>query len=197
MSLPAADDFSRYQIIIDKRPFGDEPAEVVDPSPIQISDEQSFAKNLRLTMLFEGPGGDLRAGFIDSVLKKNYILKPGQSENGLELVEADLEAAEATLRKGREVALFKMKEDTSTPAPKKKPAPRVSSYAARRQALLKKIEDRKKAEKPKPPQLTGVELRKHLEDVQMDAIRTGKPPLPMPLTPEMDDQLVSEGVLEP
>lgn len=29
----------------------------------------------------------------------------------------------------------------------------------------------------------------------MDAIRTGKPPLPIPLTRQMDDQLVKEGVL--
>jgi len=40
-------------------------------------------------------------------------------------------------------------------------------------------------------------LRAHLERVQMDAIRNGLPPLPLPLTPEMDAQLVKEGVLPP
>jgi len=31
----------------------------------------------------------------------------------------------------------------------------------------------------------------------MEVIRQGLPPLPIPLTPEMDAQLVSEGVLPP
>jgi hypothetical protein len=43
-------------------------------------------------------------------------------------------------------------------------------------------------------------LQNHLEQYQMDLIRAGGekgPPLPMELTPEMDDQLVKEGVLPP
>jgi len=31
----------------------------------------------------------------------------------------------------------------------------------------------------------------------MEVIRSGMPALPIPLTPEMDDQLVSEGILPP
>lgn len=44
------------------------------------------------------------------------------------------------------------------------------------------------------------ELEKHLQDYQMDLIRsagTKGPPLPIPLTPEMDQKLVDEGVLPP
>ena len=51
-----------------------------------------------------------------------------------------------------------------------------------------------------PNMLKGEELTKHLEKYQMDLIRAGGekgPPLPMELTPEMDAQLVSEGVLPP
>ena len=44
---------------------------------------------------------------------------------------------------------------------------------------------------------TGEELEKHLNEYQMDVIRQGLPPLPIPLTPEMDQQLVNEGVLPP
>jgi hypothetical protein len=50
------------------------------------------------------------------------------------------------------------------------------------------------------PTLTGEALQNHLEQYQMDLIRAGGekgPPLPMELTPEMDDQLVKEGVLPP
>jgi hypothetical protein len=59
--------FKRYQIIIDKHPFGEEPAEAV---VVQIPFNQSFARHLRLTMIFEGPDGDVRAGFIDSEKKE-------------------------------------------------------------------------------------------------------------------------------
>lgn len=41
------------------------------------------------------------------------------------------------------------------------------------------------------------ELQTHLRDQQMDAIRSGKPPRPIPLTHEMESQLVEEGVLPP
>jgi hypothetical protein len=48
--------------------------------------------------------------------------------------------------------------------------------------------------------LSDEERRRKIMDYQMDLIRSrGKkgPPLPIPLTKEMDDQLVAEGVLPP
>ncbi len=196
LSLSADEDgFARYQIIIDKRPFGEEPPET---ETVQISLNESFAKNLRLSMLYEGPGGDLRAGIIDASRNKSYILKVGEIEDSIELVEADINASEAMLRKGNEVALFKLKtDDKPTLLSKKQQSTRQNSYAERRRALLNKVAAQKKKEAPKVPKFTGEALRKHLEEVQMDAIRKGLPPLPMELTPEMDAQLVSEGVLDP
>ena len=41
------------------------------------------------------------------------------------------------------------------------------------------------------------ETVRKLRDYQMDLIRSGKAPLPIPLTEEMDAQLVKEGVLPP
>jgi len=191
----AEENFEPYQAIINKRPFGEEPPG--EPEPRQIPLNQSFAKNLRLTMLFEGPNGDVRAGVVDNKLKKNYILKFGESEDNLELVEADIDKSEAMIKKGSEVALFKLAEGAPEPLTKKQQATRRNTYAERRKALLNRVNEQKKKEQPAQPQLTGEALRIHLENVQMDAIRTGKPPLPMPLTPEMDAQLVSEGVLPP
>jgi hypothetical protein len=46
--------------------------------------------------------------------------------------------------------------------------------------------------------LSSVELQRKLQEYQMNLIRSGGqlgPPLPMQLTPEMDAQLVNEGVL--
>jgi hypothetical protein len=185
--------FDRYELIIEKKPFGDDPPEA---EAVQISLNESFAKNMRLSMLFEGPNGDIRAGIIDDRSKKNYILRIGEIEDSIELVEANLQASEALVRKGNEIALFKLKEAKPELLSKTEQKARQSSYTERRQALLKKKEQAK-PKQPAEPRLTGEALRKHLEEVQMDAIRTGKPPLPMPLTPEMDAQLVSEGVLDP
>lgn len=193
--LAAEEGFKRYQIIIDKHPFGEEPPEA---ETVQIPLNQSFARHLRLSMLFEGPDGDLRAGIIDSQdpkKQKSYVLRIGEAVENLELIEADLGTEEAMLRKGNEVALFKLKSGTPEPLSKKQQAARRMSYSERlkaKQALAKK-----ESEPKEPPRLTGEALRKHLENVQMDAIRNGLPPLPLPLTTEMDNQLVSEGVLDP
>jgi len=190
LSCMAVDEgFKRYQIIIDKHPFGEEPAEA---DVVQIPASQSFARNMRLSMLYEGPGGDLRAGIIDESKKKNYILRIGEIEDGLELVEANLDASEAMLRKGQEVALFKLKAGQPEQLTKKQQATKKSSYAARRasrQATPKK---------PRQPIYTGEALKKAYEEAQMNILREGvSPPLPLPLTPEMDAQLVAEGVLDP
>ena len=193
-ALAAEEGFARYQIIIDKHPFGEEPPEL---ETVQISLDKSFARHLRLSMLFEGPGGDVRAGIIDTKEKKNYILSIGEIEGGLELIEADLSASEAMLRRGSEVALFKLESDTPEPLSKSQQAARRSSYAGRRSARLAAANKKTEPKKPEAPRLTGEALRAHLENVQMNAIRDGLPPLPLPLTPEMDAQLVSEGVLDP
>ena len=195
LSLAGAEGFERYQLILDKQPFGQEPPEA---DVVQVPASQSFARNLRLSMLFQGMDGTTRAGVVDNSTKKNYILRIGEPQDGLEVVEADIKSSEAMLRKGNEVALFKLEASAGEPISKSEQSSRQSSYAERRQALLKKIEtQRKEAEPPPEPTMTGEALKKHLEHVQMDAIRNGLPPLPLPLTPEMDAQLVKEGVLPP
>ena len=187
--------FERYQLILDKEPFGSEPPE---NEVVQVPASQSFARNLRLSMLFEGPDGTTRAGIVDNSTKKSYILRIGEPQDGFEMVEADIRTSEAMLKKGNEVALFKLEAGAGEPISKSEQSSRQSSYAERRRALLQKIEERRKETQPPPvPELTGEALKKHLEEVQMDAIRNGLPPLPLPLTPEMDAQLVSEGVLPP
>ncbi len=50
---------------------------------------------------------------------------------------------------------------------------------------------------PQELQRQQAEVQRQLQDYQMEVIREGLPPLPVELTPEMDDQLVFEGVLPP
>lgn len=192
LSLAADEGFARYQLILDKQPFGQEPPEA---ETVQISLNQSFARNLRLSMLFEGPDGDIRAGIIDAQNKKSYILRLDEDQDGLMLIEGDLSSSEAMVKKGNEVALFKLESGEIEPLSKGQQAERRSSYAERRQSRMN-TPPQEPAE-PAQPRLTGEALKLHLENVQMDAIRNGLPPLPLPLTPEMDAQLVAEGVLPP
>ena len=52
------------------------------------------------------------------------------------------------------------------------------------------------AQPPPEPKMTGPELEKHLQNYQLEVIRQGLPPLPIPLTPEMDAQLVAESIAQ-
>ena len=73
------------------------------------------------------------------------------------------------------------------------------SYAERLKRRREQLEERRRRE-AETPKLTGKELEEQLKSYQMDLIRAGGekgPPLPIPLTKEMDDKLVAEGVLPP
>ena len=63
------------QHIIDRKPFGEEPPEA---ETIQIPISESFAKDLRLSVMYEGSEGDVRVGVINNALKKTYTLKFGE-----------------------------------------------------------------------------------------------------------------------
>ena len=136
IDFAAEEGFERYQIIIDKHPFGEEPPSI---ETLPVPSNQSFARHLRLSMLFEGSDNDLRAGFVDSSQKENYILRIGEVEDGLELVSINLLSAEAMLREGSEVVLFKLESAQSSSSVESSTSSRHSSYAERRRALLKKI----------------------------------------------------------
>lgn len=195
--------FERYQIILDRKPFGDLPLPVStnpnEPPPV------SFAQGLRLSMIIEDDStGDMRVGFVDGQNQnKSYTLGVGESQDGIELVSASWENEEAILRKGGEMALIKLQSGTVESINPADQASRIQqaqttrpSYAERRRLRQQQmqIEQEQLTAKPK---YTGDELAKHLYEYQMEVIRQGLPPLPIPLTPEQDSQLVTEGVLPP
>jgi hypothetical protein len=198
--LPAlgdAPDFSRYQVILDRKPFGvAPPAEVVQPV---FTPENSFAKKIRMCALLEDEKG-IRIGLIDQSNNKNFFLSVGQTEEGIELVSANYKDEEAVIRKGAEMAVIKLQSGEIQPlspaeqqARLNAPQGRRPSYAERRMMR----QQQRQAEPPPQPKYTGPELEKHLQDYQLEVIRQGLPPLPIPLTPDMDSQLVNEGVLPP
>jgi len=108
---------------------------------------------------------------------KSTIAKPAVAKPGIRRIPA------STNRAG---AAVKSAGGTTRP-------PQTPSYAERRRRRLEEMRQRA----AKAQKITPEQVEKHLQDYQMDLIRKGLPPLPIPLTPDMDDQLVAEGVLPP
>lgn len=228
----AATDFSRYQIILDKKPFGDiASAGVPAGSSAADSAAMALARNLRIASILQVGQGEVRVGLVDQQSRASFILGIGEtSEQGFTLVSVNLEDSTAVLRVGTETIPVKLEPAAVTATTKGPPgrhsvgvaaqpnAPtRILSYTERRrQRDLERAQEAAKiraameqvappsptmptiqTNTPTAPRLSGAELEKHLQEYQMEVIRKGLPPLPIPLTPEMDTKLVQEGVLPP
>jgi hypothetical protein len=212
ISSPAATDtgFDRYRVILDRKPFGQGPPPEQPAPPPPLNPNDSFAKLIRLTALLETSDGRIKAGFIDMKNNQNYYLEVGEiSPAGIELVSANYDKESVILRSGAEMAELKLSStgDFQPIAPEQQAArlaqasPGQMSYVDRRRL---REEQRKLVAQPPPPPpeppkplLTGEALQKHLQEYQMEVIRQGLPALPIPLTEEMDAQLVAEGLLPP
>lgn len=205
-SSEAITDMGKYQVILDRMPFGEEPTpESIAAAAAQAQPpRESFTKNLKMCALTRNfLSGKVQVGLTDAVSKKSYFLGVGESEDGIDVVEVDYDREKALLRRGGEEAWMGM-NDVSQPVTAAPPVvastrrgPRPAAAAATPGRPAQKVVREVKNEKPK---LSGEALTKHLQDYQMDLIRAGGdkgPPLPMELTPEMDAQLVAEGVLPP
>jgi len=194
-------DFSRYQVIMDRKPFGVAPPVPVAPPP-PLTAEQSFARTLRLSGMWQRGDGSVRVAIIDANGNRNLYLSVGEMEEGIELVSVDQQSEEAVLRKGTEMAVLKISSGEVQPLTQEQQQQRLTQDQAQRMSYAERRKERERQRQqppPPPPEpvYTGAELEKHLQEYQMEVIRQGLPPLPLPLTPEMDAQLVSEGVLPP
>jgi len=124
--------FDRYQTIIDRKPFGPEPANF-DPeaapgsasanagagdgemTPEQrTAEEQQLAANVRVSILNVSPGGVVKVGFTDSSANpaENYYLSVGGSQNGWTVKSADPATESVTLEKGGVEVTVKLGEGT-------------------------------------------------------------------------------------
>ncbi len=215
-------DFSHYRIILDRRPFGEPPVQPMAPAPSPRPQPvvPPFTKNFRLCALTE-KYGDVRVGFIDISAKppKTFFLWLGESEDGIRVVDVDFDRSAALLEKDGEQLWLDM---GGVPGKSREPTPRAAggpdvadetraaaylSYSdrlKRRREAVKRRQDimkqRSEAFSALDRDLSPQERVEKLRQYQMDLIRAKGdlgPVLPIPLTPEMDDQLVAEGVLPP
>lgn len=198
--------FSDYQIILDRKPFGDPAANAASiPEPIRnVTPQESFAANLKLTGIYELKDGTLKAAITDKKSNKYFsiIVEETDPASGITLLDLDYEKEEVTLQKGSEVVVLAMRGDAQTTVLSnqeqeeraQQAAQRRQSYAERRKQRM--LERQKPVEIPEP-KYTGAELEEHLQNYQMEVIRQGLPPLPVQLTADRDEQLVEEGYLAP
>lgn len=90
MSAQASTPFERYQVILDRAPFG------LPPAPTQTV---TALKNLRLSALMRLPDGP-RAGFVDGQGKNDFILRLNEkSDNDVELLGVDYAKEQVTIRR--------------------------------------------------------------------------------------------------
>ncbi len=214
-AAPSASDegFSRYQVILSRKPFGDAPLPEAEPQPVQPQAE-SFAKTLRMFSITQSDDGELRVGILDQSNQRTYVLQVGETHpEGMKLVSANYDEEEAVLQKNNENVLMKLKdgESGSTISPQELSArsgtPKPTTPGSFSKRRLKRRQDRlakaRNAAESAPrnvrtiPKYEGEDLRAHLQQYNMEVIRQGLPPLPLELTPAQDDQLVVEGVLPP
>lgn len=206
-SVDALNDFSRYQVILDSQPFG-EPLSAEDlarqnavaPQP----ELPPFTKELKLCFIGEGPMGQ-RIGFFNIKSKQSYYLYLNQtSEDGITVTQIDYQDEKALLKKDDKEHWLAIGATTlASPttgtggraAPAKAPRDVATRSTLKRTSYAERLRQRRQA--IQSPKLEGEDLKKYLQKYQMELIRKGQPPLPMPLTKEMDDQLVQEGVLPP
>ncbi len=204
----ALGDFSRYEVILARRPFGEAPAELDADIAASVQPVgPSFADRLQMCAI-TAVGDSLRVGFIDSSSKppKSYYLFVGESEDGITVVSADYEAETALLRKGAEERQLAMGGGSTASgvsmAAVKSGAVSLNRTRRRRKSLTPEelIEKRRKAIEEKTPILSGQVYEAHIRKYNMELIRAGGqlgPPLPVTLTAEEDAKLVEEGVLPP
>ena len=197
----------RYKIIVDRKPFGQELISP-DPSILAIQAEanaiaaaRSAEKELRLCFLFETTHGVIRAGFQNKVVKKgepkSVMLAVGETFKGMKLIDVNINESTATLDRNGVKIMFSLSKAPENPSiNSKEPTGRKFNSGFRPQKSTETPKEKIKLT-PQEEERRKQEIQESLRRYQMDVIRAGLPALPVPLTKEMDDQLVAEGVLPP
>lgn len=122
----AIEGFDRYQVIMDRKPFGEPPPPVQAPPPPPPEETPPWAETYRLCSVYEAEGSNVRVGLLEMKSNKALILAIGEAQNGILLLSADVAEETATLSKdGRQVTM-KLEASKSKP-PAAKPTPTRSS----------------------------------------------------------------------
>jgi hypothetical protein len=211
-----ADGLGKYQLILDKQLLGSEKVTPPPPTRTRTAPEErapSWAEEYRMTMMTQDE--DLvRVGLQHIRDQTAFLLIEGREFNPetdlFQLVSANYAQSTATIRHRETEHRFDLqtmptvppvrveRQQESTTPIRRRPRPTIRQTGPRNRSPSAQVEDPSEKEEPTVRRFESrEELEAHLQEQQMDAIRRGNPPLPIPLTEKMDDQLVREGVLPP
>ena len=177
--------FDRYQTIIDRKPFGPEPANFdPDAAPGTASaagsedsgemtaeqrteEEQKLASNVRVSVLNVAPDGTVKVGFTDSSASppENYYLKVGGSQNGWTVKGAEPATESVTLEKDGVEVTLKLGEGTAGKGGSKE----IAKGGAARRGLLREghAGNRGDGKRSAPSRMGGLaRLRQHRMEME-------------------------------
>ena len=203
-------ELDKYQIIIDRQPFG---RELISPEPSvsaikseveSIAAAKAAEKELRLCFIFETTKGLIRAGFQNKIVKagepKSIMLGVGDTFKGMKLVDVNIQESTATLDRNGVMIMFSLNKSAKNTLGNSKTTSTRKFNSGFRSSNTNDKEIKKEVNVKltvQQQEQRKQEIQESLRQYQMDVIRAGLPPLPVPLTKQMDDQLVAEGVLPP
>ncbi len=214
LSGAAAVSFDRYQIILDRKPFGAGTPPTPDASKAAAPNQPALSAVLRLALLkYDDQTGTVEAGIVDTKANRNYFLAVGETEEGLTLVKADFENDQVMVRKDGQEAWLALgvgpkPRESASGTSRLPPAPTnvVRRFMIRTDASgggsVTELSPGPSMVTNAPPRpwTTREEMREFYRQKNLELIRAGGklgPPLPIRLTPEEDAMLVAEGVLPP
>lgn len=102
-------DFSRYQVVLDRKPFG-EVAPINAPAAADLATAESFAKDYEMKAIIDD-GDKLQVCVLDKQNKKHIYLDIGREINGLQLISVNYDKEEAVLKIGTDTAIIKLHPD--------------------------------------------------------------------------------------
>ncbi len=212
VSIEASQDpLGKYSLILDKGLFGKEEKPVVvppAPTPTPPPVSAGWAKQFQMTMMtLEDHTNRVRIGLQNLQNKTSMLLIEGEDPfDGYTLQEADFSNKKATVVYGGVPHVFDLTRGNTPVSATNRNGNRTGNRATSTRPEFRRRNTPtvrpRTTPTPKPPVQARQwksrdEYQKHLQQQNEDAIRTGKPPLPIPLTPEQDARLVKEGVLPP
>lgn len=101
-------DFSRYQVILDKKPFGEITPSEDAKLPAALGEVVS--KEFEMKAIVDD-GSGVRIGLLNKKTNKNFFLGVGETQEGLQLVSVDYDNEEAVVKKEGETAVVKLRPD--------------------------------------------------------------------------------------
>ena len=127
-------DFSRYQVILDRNPFG-EIVPIVVPGAAGPALCESFAKDYEMKAIIDD-GDKIQVCVLDKKTKKHIYLGIGQEISGMQLVSVNYDKEEAMLQMDTETAVIKLHPDKNIgAAPAMARAPGLPSFGRPRKNM--------------------------------------------------------------